>query len=210
MLMKKFLGASAREAMQKMKAELGPDALVISNRKTAAGVEILAMVEGAHEAPPAHRSDEPAHAAFAAAATTARAAPGRGANARSGASPAGPAGRRDPQFTSLKDFAQRIEAPAPVPHQQRGMERGFGSPRSASTWDGAATRESAAGQGQHPAPAALQQAACCALPRLDDPLRALLVVQTQIRFLLFAAMAIGTMRDKNRLNVAYEIHFGLA
>ena len=44
MLMKKFIGATAREAMQKMKAEMGPDALVISNRKTAAGVEILAMV----------------------------------------------------------------------------------------------------------------------------------------------------------------------
>ena len=49
MLMKKFLGATAREAMQKMKAELGPDALVISNRKTSGGVEILAMVEAEQE-----------------------------------------------------------------------------------------------------------------------------------------------------------------
>ena len=45
MLMKKFVGATAREAMQKMKADLGPEALVISNRKIAAGIEILAMVE---------------------------------------------------------------------------------------------------------------------------------------------------------------------
>ncbi|HEX4327214.1 MAG TPA: flagellar biosynthesis protein FlhF [Burkholderiales bacterium] len=50
MLMKKFVAPTSREAMQKMKNELGPDALVISNRKVAAGVEILAMVENAVEA----------------------------------------------------------------------------------------------------------------------------------------------------------------
>ena len=44
MLMKKFVAPTSREAMQKMKNELGPEALVISNRKVAAGVEILAMV----------------------------------------------------------------------------------------------------------------------------------------------------------------------
>jgi len=49
MLMKKFVAATSREAMQKMKNELGPDALVISNRKVAAGVEILAMAENAVE-----------------------------------------------------------------------------------------------------------------------------------------------------------------
>jgi len=59
MLMKKFVAPTSREAMQKMKNELGPDALVISNRKVAAGVEILAMAENAVEtmeqqaAPPA-------------------------------------------------------------------------------------------------------------------------------------------------------------
>jgi flagellar biosynthesis protein FlhF len=45
MLMKKFVAPTSREAMQKMKNELGPDALVISNRKVTGGVEILAMVE---------------------------------------------------------------------------------------------------------------------------------------------------------------------
>ena len=49
MLMKKFVAPTSREAMQKMKNELGPDALVISNRKVAAGVEILAMAENAVE-----------------------------------------------------------------------------------------------------------------------------------------------------------------
>ena len=72
MMMKKFLGATAREAMQKMKAELGPDALVISNRKTAGGVEILAMVEApgeiaVAEAAPPRPQAAPARAAKAAA-----------------------------------------------------------------------------------------------------------------------------------------------
>ena len=43
MLMKKFIGATSREAMRKMKADLGPEAYVISNRTTPAGVEILCM-----------------------------------------------------------------------------------------------------------------------------------------------------------------------
>jgi flagellar biosynthesis protein FlhF len=45
MLMKKFTGATSREAMKKMKADLGPEAYVISNRKTSAGVEIMAMTD---------------------------------------------------------------------------------------------------------------------------------------------------------------------
>ena len=109
MLMRKFLGATAREAMQKMKAEMGPDALVISNRKTGAGVEILAMVEGAHDLPEvASQAVAPAPAG-----PVAQPAPA----ARGAAAPSKPA-----QFTSLKDFAERIEVPpARMARQASGM-----------------------------------------------------------------------------------------
>ena len=43
MHMKKFIATTARDAIRKMKADLGPEAYVISNRKTTQGVEILAM-----------------------------------------------------------------------------------------------------------------------------------------------------------------------
>ena len=49
MQMKKFIATTAREAMRKMKADLGDEAYVISNRKTAQGVEILAMAGSAME-----------------------------------------------------------------------------------------------------------------------------------------------------------------
>ena len=107
MLMKKFLGASAREAMQKMKAALGPDALVISNRKTADGVEILAMVEGAN--PQMHEGGDAASAAL----SPAPAFPPRtqAAPTVAGQAKRGLAGSSRAGFTSLKDFATRIEAP---------------------------------------------------------------------------------------------------
>ncbi len=97
MLMKKFVGATAREAMQKMKADLGPEALVISNRKIAAGIEILAMVEpeSSAAAPPPAPSAAPADPLVE---------PARSAPARL---------RMASPFTSLKDFAPRV-APAGV------------------------------------------------------------------------------------------------
>ena len=108
MLMKKFLGASAREAMQKMKAELGPDALVISNRKTSGGVEILAMVEGEQElaqhAP--QPGPEPAPRGLA---------PARHGVSTAAAPVAAPRATQAGRFTSLLDFAARIDAPAPRP-----------------------------------------------------------------------------------------------
>jgi len=120
MLMKKFLGATAREAMQKMKAEMGPDALVISNRKTTAGVEIMAMVESAPEMvdkaalPLAQMST-----ASAAATSVRRAGAGAHAAAPSSRGPAAPA--RPGLFTSMKDFAERIEAPPSRTVQQDNL-----------------------------------------------------------------------------------------
>ncbi len=50
MQMKKFVAATTREAMRKMKDELGCEAYVMSNRNTAKGVEILAMSGSAVDA----------------------------------------------------------------------------------------------------------------------------------------------------------------
>lgn len=43
MTVKRFVGASARECLRRVKEELGPDAVVISNKPTDGGVEIVAM-----------------------------------------------------------------------------------------------------------------------------------------------------------------------
>jgi flagellar biosynthesis protein FlhF len=43
MTVKRFFGASARECLRRVKEELGPDAVVISNKPTDKGVEIVAM-----------------------------------------------------------------------------------------------------------------------------------------------------------------------
>ena len=43
MTVKRFFGESAREALRKVKAVLGPEAIVISNKSVPGGVEIVAM-----------------------------------------------------------------------------------------------------------------------------------------------------------------------
>jgi flagellar biosynthesis protein FlhF len=40
---RKYLAASARDALRRIKEELGPDAIVLSNRPVEGGVEILAL-----------------------------------------------------------------------------------------------------------------------------------------------------------------------
>jgi len=46
MMVRKFYAESVREAMRLVRDKLGTNALILSNRKTAAGVEILAVPEG--------------------------------------------------------------------------------------------------------------------------------------------------------------------
>ena len=111
MLMKKFFGATAREALQKMKADLGPEALVISNRKTGNGVEILAMAEASAAdpapAPPqavAAAPRPPAPARPVEPAISPEAQPSSQVARSSAVAP------RKSAFTSLKDFARRLEA----------------------------------------------------------------------------------------------------
>lgn len=43
----RFVGGTSREAMRKVRARLGDDALIVANRRTETGVEILAMAEDA-------------------------------------------------------------------------------------------------------------------------------------------------------------------
>jgi flagellar biosynthesis protein FlhF len=45
MKMKRFIAASAHQAMEQVNDTLGPDALILSNRKVAEGVEIIAAVD---------------------------------------------------------------------------------------------------------------------------------------------------------------------
>ncbi|MBL8376922.1 MAG: flagellar biosynthesis protein FlhF [Burkholderiales bacterium] len=127
MMMRKFVAPTAREAMQKMKAELGADALVISNRKTPAGIEIMAMLEGEAEAPlplaqpaapqPAALRGARAHAieqyrfSEAGAARAPAQAPRMTAHAAHAAAapPAVPTART---FASLEEFARRHAPPS--------------------------------------------------------------------------------------------------
>ncbi len=50
MTVKRFFGETAREALRKVKAELGPEAIVISNKSVPGGVEIVAMSADSLEA----------------------------------------------------------------------------------------------------------------------------------------------------------------
>jgi flagellar biosynthesis protein FlhF len=50
MTVKRFFGESAREALRKVKAALGPEAIVISNKPVPGGVEIMAMSADSLEA----------------------------------------------------------------------------------------------------------------------------------------------------------------
>jgi flagellar biosynthesis protein FlhF len=50
MTVKRFFGESAREALRKVKAALGPEAIVISNKSVPGGVEIMAMSADSLEA----------------------------------------------------------------------------------------------------------------------------------------------------------------
>ncbi len=48
---RRYVATSAREALERVRAELGPDAVILRNRAVEGGVEILAMPEGALAAP---------------------------------------------------------------------------------------------------------------------------------------------------------------
>jgi flagellar biosynthesis protein FlhF len=113
MLMKKFVAPTSREAMQKMKNELGPDALVISNRKVAGGVEILAMAEHAVDTL-SRQADQPVAAPAPQAPAPRAAAPMERAPA-SAPRPVAPAATPFAQFASAQARTAAPVAPLAAP-----------------------------------------------------------------------------------------------
>ena len=111
MMMRKFIAATSREAMQKMKAALGPDAYVVSNRKIAQGIEIMAMVgDVAPESPLANGGWSAGKAAIP---TVAKPGVSSGLRNRSQAN-AVPA-RTDAPMRTLRDIAVHLPPTGAVP-----------------------------------------------------------------------------------------------
>jgi flagellar biosynthesis protein FlhF len=63
MTVKRYIAANAREALRRVKQELGPDAIVVSNKAVAEGVEIVAMSADSLEALSRQPAPRPAAAA---------------------------------------------------------------------------------------------------------------------------------------------------
>ena len=66
MNVKRFFGRTNKDALAKLRAELGPDAIVLKNRAVEGGIEILAMADHDHVPDPSpepanHADDEPGH-----------------------------------------------------------------------------------------------------------------------------------------------------
>src|SRR5581483_8290179 len=65
MLVRKFYAVTSREALRMVREALGPDALILSNRRTDDGIEIMAVAPSEVEtvtAVPARRTAQPSHA----------------------------------------------------------------------------------------------------------------------------------------------------
>lgn len=123
MMMRKFIAATSREAMQKMKAALGPDAYVISNRKIAQGIEIMAMVgDVAPESPLANGGWSAGKTAFNA---TPRPAVSNGSRNQPGAS-AAPARAVAPMKT-LRDIAVHLPPTGAAPADAPGVAPATGA-----------------------------------------------------------------------------------
>lgn len=73
--MKSFVATDMRTALRMVREALGEDAVILSNRRVAAGIELVAASEMPPEAPPAPRPAQAAHAAVAAARGYAETAP---------------------------------------------------------------------------------------------------------------------------------------
>jgi flagellar biosynthesis protein FlhF len=111
MTVKRFFGETAREALRKVKAALGPEAIVISNKSVPGGVEIMAMSADSLEALQGENKPTPAAPAPA---PQARAVPLNAAGAARAVPPA-------PTFDEdeTEDYAVTLSAKAraPLPFQ---------------------------------------------------------------------------------------------
>ena len=121
MMPRKYLAASARDALRRIKEDLGPDAIVLSNRPVEGGVEILALPANALEAMTAPTKKPAAAPAPAPAAPVARAAeqPAARAEAQSPFQTSSrPYGDEDFEVTLSSSLAARKAAPAPAQAQE--------------------------------------------------------------------------------------------
>jgi flagellar biosynthesis protein FlhF len=113
---RKYLAASARDALRRIKEDLGPDAIVLSNRPVEGGVEILALPANALEAmtaPAKKPVAPPAPVASPAAQPAARTV------SQPAFQPASqPYGDEDFEVTLSSSLASRKAAPAPAPEQE--------------------------------------------------------------------------------------------
>lgn len=65
MSVRRFVGASSREVMRQVRDALGDDALIVANRRTESGVEILAMADSAVDGLAPSAAQSPVHEASA-------------------------------------------------------------------------------------------------------------------------------------------------
>lgn len=106
MTVKRFFGENAREALRKVKAALGPEAIVVSNKPVPGGVEIMAMSADSLEALQGGGGNVPAASA------TSKPAPAAVAPPAAAVPPA-------PTFEDESDYAVMLssKARAPLPFQ---------------------------------------------------------------------------------------------
>lgn len=124
MSVRRFVGINSREAMRQVRAALGEDALILSNRTTPEGVEILAMADETHrqlagEPEPPARPPAPAaaprHAAPPATVPAARPAAPPAPRPSPGAPGSAPPPGASPYQRAASAAAYAAQVPAPPP-----------------------------------------------------------------------------------------------
>ena len=108
MTVKRFVGATARECLRRVKEELGPDAVVISNKPVGNGVEIVAMTPDGLDALSRQAAAPRAEVPRAPVASTGSAPP-------SAAAPPRQPGPREDDYTVTLSSAAARQAPATAP-----------------------------------------------------------------------------------------------
>jgi flagellar biosynthesis protein FlhF len=108
MTVKRFFGESAREALRKVKAALGPEAIVVSNKSVPGGVEIMAMSADSLEALSQQGGPAPAVVKPVAPAQSAPAPAAAASMPKPAVAPA-------PTFDDESDYAVMLSAKARTP-----------------------------------------------------------------------------------------------
>lgn len=132
MNVRKFIAATAREALHKVKELLGPDAIILSNRAIPGGVEIMAVAASDMDmiVPPPARESSPADD------YTVRLSPAAsGAPARARVAPSAPATARVAPPSSTTNLPPNLSknppplAPRPAPQIERPVQPAAGAPK---------------------------------------------------------------------------------